>query len=121
MKKKKGKVGGYRQRLTPKYAQQALLTAIINYYGGPTEVAKMLGLHPAVIINYRLRGKFVIAQVVNAVKVLKVSPFALSYPDWKVTGNQLPSWEDVVKSVKFLPKDLMDMIIAMPLMRVKGA
>lgn len=110
--KKAAKNGGYRPRKSPKYREQAFISSLIDYSGGPAKVAVALKVTAAVIVNWRLRGQVATAYTDKAAKFFRVSPGLLNTQVARVAG--LGSWEKAARGVAFLKPDQKAKIFALP-------
>jgi hypothetical protein len=108
--------GGPRDKKKIKRGDQALLHAIWEAHGGPGEVANIVSkyLHEDIIcqapVNWRLRGRVPYKLVKAVAEALDISPLGLNYGILYNLTDDIPSWEEVVKSYG-LPKGVVDMII----------
>lgn len=108
--------GGPRERKKIKRGDQALLHAIWEAHGGPGHVANLLSkflkeeVNCQAPVNWRLRGRVPYKLVKSVAEALKISPLGLNYGVLYNLTDDIPSWEEVVKSYG-LPKTVVDWII----------
>lgn len=115
--------GGARQRIRSKYAEHALLSAIIHHYGGPSDVADKLNLayrrglfYGEMIINWRRKGYVPLIYCLRISKVWKVNPWLLNYNELQMfSGKMPPVWKSLIPTVTFLPEKVRDNIMRLPL------
>jgi uncharacterized membrane protein len=107
---------GRSAQFKPESAEQALLTVLINYFGGPSKLGAKVGVKKNLVVNWRARGSIPVARVASASKILKVSPFALAYNIWAdVANKQQPEFKTVVNSITFLDDATKKYILKLPM------
>ena len=117
--------GGSRERKRIKRGDQALLAAIWDLHGGPTEVARKIiaysrkDLNLQAPINWRIRGKVPYNYVKVVAEALNINPAGLNYSTLSRLTDDIPSWEEVVKSYG-LSKGVVDMILFLRPPDIKG-
>ena len=107
--------GGRRERKKLKRGDQALLQALWEKYGGPTEISKKVQLYGYDVgcqapVNWRLRGRVPHAYVKAVAAALDISPLGLNYATLANLTPDVPDWASVVKSYG-LPKDVVESIL----------
>lgn len=108
--------GGVRDKKKIKRGDQALLAALWDKYGGPTEVSKKISAfaHEEIScqapVNWRIRGKVPHRYVKIVADALGISPLGLNYSTLANLTKDIPSWETVVKSYG-LSKGITEMIL----------
>jgi hypothetical protein len=88
-----------------KSGQEALLAALWESLGGITVVAKLLGRHKQIPVNWRNRGAVpteLCPAVAKQLGLGKLQMLGLNYLGVSnYVAKPVPSWETVVKSFKF--------------------
>lgn len=96
--------GGLREKKKAKAGDQALLAAIWDAHGGPTEAAKKISayvheeLHGHTLMNWKARGQVPHRYVKKVAEALGISPLGLNYGTLVNLAVTVPSWEKVVRS-----------------------
>lgn len=103
-----------------KDAQQAMLFALLEHFGGTTEVMKILrkklkdpDITRQVYFNWAKRGNVPLEKVADVASALGVSPYVLSYKKVSQFHGTNPSWQTVVAGVK-IDKKLRDRVLQFP-------
>lgn len=100
-----------------KSGQEALLAAIWESLGGITAVAKLLGRHKQIPVNWRNRAAVPIEHCPMVAKKLGLNKTQMIGLNYKGVINYIakpiPSWETVVKSFR-LPSDQEASILELP-------
>ena len=108
--------GGIQNKLKYKHGDQALLAAIWESHGGPTEVARVISeyaeeeVHRQAPINWRMRGQVPHRYVKIVADALQINPIGLNYKTLMNLTPDIPAWDKVVRSYN-LPKDVVRRIL----------
>jgi hypothetical protein len=82
-----------------------LLHLIWEVFGGPTKVARLLGVHEQQPVNWKFHGKVPLESVGPVARKLGVMPEALNYEEVVRFKGKGLSWREVVtKTLKTLQK-----------------
>jgi len=102
-------------------SQQLLLSAIMKYWGGPTDIAEHLNEALEVdkfsrqsFVNWRLRGYIPLKEVGKIATALEIDEYALNFIGIKeFYDDEETEWPDVVKGLEFLrPKQVEEILEA---------
>lgn len=91
-------------RKKPKSGAEALITALWNYFGGPTAVRDKYFPKWRVgdFFNWRVRGKVPLQLSTIIANTMKIPRWGLNYEELSMFfPGEAPAWESVVKSYKF--------------------
>lgn len=92
---------------------EALITAIWNYYGGPTTVRDKYFPNWNVqdFFNWRIRGKVPLKLVNIIASRLKIPKWGLNYEELSLMfPAEIPNWKEVVTSYK-LPDEVVNTVL----------
>lgn len=99
--------------------QQMLIRSLINYFGGPTKMARIIGILNGekvtlqLPLNWVMRGRVPIEVVGEVSRKLKVDRFALNFEQCGDFLGHTPLWEEVIEALP-LPAASKQKILKLP-------
>ncbi len=94
--------GGHQLKKEAHTGQQMLIRSLINYFGGPTKMARLIGtlngekVTLQLPLNWVIRGRVPIEVVGEVSRKLKVDRFALNFEQCGDFLGHAPIWKEVV-------------------------
>lgn len=105
--------GGIRKPVKLPCSQQRALSIVIDYLGGPTAVARKLGVARQLPINWKIRGRVPLEIVGQVGRTLGFDSLLLNYEEVSALLGSKKWWETIVREeLKFLSEAMLKVILA---------